>query len=266
MPEMRELRGEAHGRRSVAPAVDVEEAIAGLVGVVAVRLVTRADGMVEEIHVAMGPAWRADTVRRDVQALLLHRFDLHVDPDVIHVAQQAQPPGTERGSARTTQPHGDATPAAQSGDTGPGPQPGGATPADQPQHQAVASAPQTARRRPALEEVRVVLRPDSTSVDVELRTDAGRLHGSARLEGPDGLHTAVATATLAALAETVDRRLEPVTIDVVDVGRDRIAIATVVASDGRSEQRLTGSALVRGHVEDAMTRAVLDATNSLHRG
>lgn len=249
MPEMRELRGEAHGRRSVAPAADVEEAIAGLVGVAAVRLVTRADGMVEEVHVAMGPAWRADTVRRDVQALLLHRFDLHVSPDAIHVAQQAQHHESQRRAAQTQQQH----------------QPSGAeAPSGQLPQRTAAPAPKQTRRRPALEEVRVVLRPDSTSVDVELRTDVGRLHGSAQLNGPEGLHDAVARATLAAVAETVDRTLEPVTIDVIDVGQDRIAIATVIASDGRNQQRLTGSALVRGHVEDAMTRAVLDATNSLH--
>lgn len=248
MPEMRDLRSDPQDRRSVAPAADVEEAIAGLVGVVAVRLVTREDGFVEEVHVAMGPAWRADTVRRDVQALLLHRFDLHVDPDAIHVAQQAQPRTGGWGAARTQQPR-----------------PGAGTPSQQVPGPAATRAPQPTRRRPALEEVRVVLRPDSTSVDVELRTDVGLLRGSAQLDGPEGLHNAVATATLAALAETVDRTLEPVTIDVIDVGRDRIAIATVLASDGRSEHRLTGSALVRGHVEDAMTRAVLDATNSLHR-
>lgn len=224
---MAETRDPTHRRMSEAPLAEIEQAIAGLVGVEAVRLVVRDDGAIDGVHVAMGPAWRADTLRRDVQALLLHRFDLHIDPETVHVAQRPQQPGAQA-------PHAPAQPAPT-------------------------------RRRPALDEVRVVLRADATSVDVELRGDDGPLRGSADLDRPESLFTAVVDATLAAVGGAVDQSLEPVTVDVVDVGQDQIAIATVVASDGRSNQRLTGSALVRGHVEDALARAVLDATNSLHR-
>lgn len=227
---MAETRDPTHRRMSEAPLAEIEQAIAGLVGVEAVRLVVRDDGAIDGVHVAMGPAWRADTLRRDVQALLLHRFDLHIDPETIHVAQRPQQPGTQ---------------------------------AAHPRHPSVPPGP--ARRRPALDEVRVVLRAQTTSVDVELRGSEGPLRGSADLDGPDSLFAAVVDATLAAVGGAVDQSLEPVTVDVVDVGQDQIAIATVIASDGRTDRRLTGSALVRGHVEDALARAVLDATNSLHR-
>ncbi len=230
---MAETRDPAHARTSDAPLAEIERAIANLVGVEAVRLVVGGNGVIDGVHIAMGPAWRADTLRRDVQALLLHRFDLHVDPATIHVAQRPQQPRS---------------------------QPSQPSQASQPP-----APPAPPRQRPALDEVRVVLRADATSVNVELHNGDGPLHGSATLDQPDSLPAAVVAATLAAVGGAVDQSLEPVTVDVVDVGGDKIAIATVVASDGRSDQRLTGSALVRGHVEDALARAVLDATNSLHR-
>lgn len=231
---MAETRDPTHRWVSEAPLAEIEQAIAGLVGVEAVRLVVGGSGEITGVHIAMGPAWRADTLRRDVQALLLHRFNLQIDPATVHVAQRPQQHPSQ---PRSSSPHAPQFP----------------------------DAPAPTRRRPALDEVRVVLRTSATSVAVELRGSDGPLHGSADLDRPESLFTAVVDATLAAVGGAVDQSLEPATVDVLDVGEDQIAIATVIASDGRTDQRLTGSALVRGHVEDALARAVLDATNSLHR-
>lgn len=75
---------------------------------------------------------------------------------------------------------------------------------------------------------------------------------------PDGLISVVA-ATLGALKKIVGLPTRFVNVETVSVGHDSIAI--VVLEVGAT--RLSGSAPVRGRLEDAVARATLDALNRL---
>lgn len=202
----------------------LEDAIARLPGVEAVRLVPGTHRPVEELHVIVSPDRRPDAAKREIQEMLLERFDVAVDWHVIRIVRRPEA----------------ATPPA-------------------------AAPPPPAPARLVLETVHLAMRGHGTSVGVDLRDGEQRVHGAAGPVGPSGLSLAVAEATLDAVAQTVDKSLEPVSAEVVQVGGDHIALATVVANDGRSREQLTGSAMVRGNDADAIARAVLDATNRLRR-
>lgn len=128
---------------------------------------------------------------------------------------------------------------------------------------APAAGPKAARL--VLDTVHLAMRGRETTVGVELRRGATMVHGAAEPVGPAAVLAAVARATLDAIGKTVDDDLELVSAEVVQVGGDAIAVATIVSSDGRGREQLTGSAMVRGSEPDALARAVLDATNRLVR-
>ena len=114
-----------------------------------------------------------------------------------------------------------------------------------------------------MDAVHLALRSKGTSVGVDLLDAGERLRGTAGPVEPDGVLAGVVEATVDALRRCIDHRLSGIVAEVVEAGGDQLAIATLTATDGRSRQRLTGSSLVRGSVEDAMARATLDATNRL---
>lgn len=193
------------------------------------HVVDGPDGTVERLHVVAADDWDVTTVRRDVETVLLHHFDLQLPAEAIRVEPLRRPQAAAPDAQDVTATEEDAV----------------------------------GSHRPVLDTVHLALRAAGTSVGVDL------LHGDKRLRGTTGpvgavsVLTAVVAATLDALRPRVEHTLEPVVAEVVQAGGDKIAVATIDASDGRSRQRLTGSALVRGNVEDAMARATLDATNRL---
>lgn len=135
------------------------------------------------------------------------------------------------------------------------PRPRTAAPADRP----------TEATRLVLEAVNLGLRGRDTTVQVELRDGEALVDGTAGPVPAHALLQGVADATCAAVARQVARELTATSVDVVAAGPDRVALVTVVASDGRGRQQLTGSAIVHGAEADAVARAVLDATNRLPR-
>ena len=217
---MDDARDGATTRTDDVAVLRIEDAVARLPGVDAVRLVPGRHRAVDELHVVIDPDRPEDGVRRSVQALLLERFELAVD---WHAIRTMPRPRT-------------ALPASQ-----------GPTP------------------RLVLETVHLAVRGRDTTVAVDLRHGDELLHGDADPVAPEGLLRAVASATLTAVGGTVDDALEAVSAEVVQAGQDRVALATVVTTDGRGRQQFTGSALVRGNEADAIARAVLDATNRLRR-
>lgn len=113
---------------------------------------------------------------------------------------------------------------------------------------------------------RVAIGPDhgGTVAEVTLRDQEG-LHAATSTideQHAEPFH-AVAEATLGAIAELVsgqtDLQLEGV--ELVELAGHRLAAVVLQAQTARSETLLSGSALVRGTVEDAVARAVMDAIN-----
>lgn len=120
--------------------------------------------------------------------------------------------------------------------------------------------------RPILDTVQMEVRGGETSVTVGLTSDDRDVIGAAGPVADSGIARAAAVATLEAVNDLLDGlSLDLVGADVVSIGAQRVAVAAVVASDGRSREALTGSAAIRTHEADAIARAVLDATNRLHR-
>ena len=205
----------------------IEEELRRLEGVRSASIERAPGGRLGRVHVTADPAWVLETVRRDVQAMLQHRFGLQVPPRLLEVRED------------------DA----------------GRPPAAAEEERPAVTTPDPTRLR--LDTVHLALRAQGTSVGVDLLDGDERLRGTAGPVGAPGVLAGVVDATLDALRRRLDHDLSTVVAEVVDAGGDQLAIATLEASDGRSRQRLTGSAIVRGNVEDAMARATLDATNRL---
>lgn len=117
-----------------------------------------------------------------------------------------------------------------------------------------------------LDSVQIELRGTETSVTVVLESAGNTFRGCAGPISEQEATLATAEATLDALAALLAQvRLRLTGTEIVSVGAERIAVAAVAATHGRTSELLTGSAVVRSHAPDAVARAVLDATNRLHR-
>lgn len=117
-----------------------------------------------------------------------------------------------------------------------------------------------------LDTVQIEVRGGETSVTVVLADGDDAVRGCAGPIGDEAPTMATAEATLDALAERLgDTRFRLLGADTISIGSERVAVAAVHASSGRTGELLTGSAIVRHSEPDAIARAVLDATNRLHR-
>lgn len=212
----------------------IEEELTRLDGVVTASVEHAQDGRLGAVHVTANPDWPVETVRRDVEAVLLQRFSLEISTDLLDVARAGDRP--TQSSDRPAQ-----TRAAE--------EPAMPTSVD--------------AHRLVLDTVHLALRAHGTSVGVDLLAGEERLRGTAGPLPATGVLAGVVDATIDALRTRISQQLTTVVAEVVEAGGDELAIATLTVSDGRSRHRLTGSAIVRGNVEDAMARATLDATNRL---
>ena len=200
----------------------IEEAVAGLEGIEAVRLVPGQRRPIDELHVIVTPDRDPKQTVRDIHSLLRAGFDLEVDRRVISVVQL---PGDAGKRLRDGIP------------------------------------------RLVLDTVQIEVRGGETSVTVLLHDGEDLIRGCAGPIGNDGPALATAEATLDALVERLEgARLRLLGADIVTVGSEHVAVAAVAATVGRHNEQLTGSAVVRNSEPDAVARAVLDATNRLHRG
>ena len=126
---------------------------------------------------------------------------------------------------------------------------------------AVRSAP---ARRVLLQRLQVVVGGLDATVEVGLAAGASVASGHAVAPAVESaVLRAVATATLAAIDRLVPARgrcgLD--SAEVVEIGRDRIAVVVVtLVTQGRVD-RLAGAAVVRGDARQAIARAVLGALN-----
>ena len=208
---------------------DLEIELCRLPDVVAARIVENEDAEPVEVHVLANTGKPAKQVARDIQSVALTSFGIDLDRRIISVVQLSG--------------NGDAHGGTQ--DVGAGPSAG---PSSRLQLAAVES--RTSARRTA---VRITL----TQGDEEA---IGTAEGSASLSARVRL---VAAATLDALQqlEVSAQSLELDASAVTHVGAEEVVAVTLVTVDGPHEQRLVGSAIVVRQLDDAVARAVLDATN-----
>jgi hypothetical protein len=119
-------------------------------------------------------------------------------------------------------------------------------------------------RRPSITRMHLVSSGLDVTASVTLQhggmSSVGAATGTAT---QSGVHKAVALATLDAveglLSESV--RFELDHLDVTQSGRDRTVVAGVTLVSTRGTERLTGAAVVREDVRQAVIRATLDSLN-----
>lgn len=120
--------------------------------------------------------------------------------------------------------------------------------------------------RVELEAVHIEVRGAETSVTVELTRGETKVLGCVGPIDDSDVVAATAEATLDAVGDVLQGqtvRLEGAAI--TTVGTHQVATVVVSSSDRRTRDTLTGSAAVVRYEADAVARAVLDATNRLHR-
>jgi hypothetical protein len=206
--------------------LELERELCRLPEISAARVVTDGIGRPTEVHILAAGTKHAKQIVRDVQSVALASFGIELDRRIVSVVQ-----------------------LSADGDT----PPPNATGAPVELHRAV-----LVQVHAEVSGLRNLVRVTLARADGEAVGFAeGSIASTAR-------HRLVATATVDAL-----RQLHPAaecldvdSAQIVRVGIHDVAIATIVFVVPPSEQMISGSAIVRDHLEaEAVVRAVLDATN-----
>lgn len=122
----------------------------------------------------------------------------------------------------------------------------------------------SAQHRPAIQRMHLVSSGLDISASVTLgfedRSAVGEAQGTAT---QSGVQRAVALATLRAIESLIDgkARFELDHLEVTQTGRDRTVVAGVTLVTPTGSERLTGAAVVREDVRQAVIRATLDGLN-----
>lgn len=203
---------------------EVERELCRLPEVNAARIVEDEIGRPVEVHILASRSKHAKQIVRDVQSVAMAEYGLDLDRRLISVVQLEGGAGDEH---VTSEPVGSTR---------------------------VSIEGITAEKQGMRSLVRVTLSRDDVHAT---GTAEGSIASSTR-------HRLVAHATLEALRQLVPAA-EATDVDtaaVVRVGQRDVAVASVVFVMPPAEDVISGSALVReGGEQDAMVRAVLDATN-----
>lgn len=207
---------------------EVEREICRLPDVEIVRIVVDGSGRVTEVHVVAHGTKHPKQIARDVQSVALASFGLELDRRTISVVQLGDNDTEFEPDERL-----------ETGDP---------------------SAP-----RPVIERVAVQTAGVRADVTVGLRVGDQEAEGHA--EGSVAAatrHRLIARAAVDALRSLLPEAdaLDVDGAQILRVGSSDVAVVTLVHVGARSEQVLSGSAMVtRGHDTQAVVRAVLDATN-----
>jgi hypothetical protein len=202
---------------------DVEAELCRLPDVAAVRIVSNESGRPVEVHVLANTSKHAKQVVRDIQSVALASFGLEIDRRIVSVVQLG--------------PNGAGTPEPEVVHEGN-------------RTTIVGIQSNTGRLRTTIQ---VTL---SSGGDEAVGFAEGSIATNARLR-------IVAAATLDALRQLVPTAdsLDIDTVHVERIGDQDVVVVTLVCIDPPLEHSLSGSAIVRQVVDDAVARAVLNSTN-----
>jgi hypothetical protein len=193
------------------------------------------DDDIREIHVLTSSARPAKQIVRDVQTLLLTRFNRPIDHRVVSVAYARPGPALA--------PHSPREPAAE--------------PDEQPAH------------RIRFGSVNLYVAAGRAQAQVELGwkglTRLGTATGSATREGAHGL---IATATLGAVQEFLEDglALSLQDIDLLRLGKQDVVVVSLSLLAHRSEKTLVGCCTVEQDTQQAVVLATLSALNRVVGG
>jgi hypothetical protein len=204
---------------------DIEAALAQVGEIKAARVVADIDGAIQEIHVLALPTKPPKQLVRDIESTLMARFGLPIDHRKISIAQLG------REMVEVEEP-----PVVD----------------------------RSTAVRPRIVGINASVTGMVAAAEVTLEIAGREYVGKAT--GPasqTGRMRQVAHATLDALTQYVTNTtafaLEDVAL--LQLGRERVAVACVSLVTQFGEQSFTGSALVRQNDSDSIVRATLDAIN-----
>lgn len=204
------------------PVDEIEKRLAEVAEVKAARVVVADDGLIEEVHVLALPSKAPKQLVRDIESTIMASFGIPIDHKKISIAQLGREAVRDMGSGQ-----------------------------------------RLSAFRPRIVAINAAVNGVNASAAVTLEIDGDEYVGEA--SGPasqTGRQRLVALATLDSLvhyATTVSLALEDVAI--VQLGRERVAVAAVTVVSPYGEQSFAGSALVRQNEKDSIVRATLDAIN-----
>ncbi len=175
------------------------------------------------LRLGLAPGYDEVQVATNVGRLLRERFGLGVDAERVQLVEDAEVPDE---------------PAGRNGST--------------------------AQHRPAIQRMHLVSSgldiAASVTLGFEDRSATGEAQGTAT---QSGVQRAVALATLRAVESLVDgkARFDLDHLEVTQTGRERTVVAGVTLVTPSGSERLTGAAVVREDVRQAVIRATLDGLN-----
>lgn len=202
---------------------EMERAISEVAEVQAARVILDAVGDVSEIHVLATPGKQPKQLVRDVESALQARLGISIDHRVVSVAQLGRGAESDKSPRRHVEPV-----------------------------------------RPRIVGVSASAAGVQAAASVTLEIDGSEYTGTASGPGSEtGRMRHIAAAALDAINSYISAgttfALEDVAI--VQLGRERAAVACVTQLSTDGERHFTGSALLRQNEMDSIVRATLNATN-----
>jgi len=203
---------------------ELERSLCSLPDVEAVRVVVDDKGRPAEIHVVVTALKEPKRVSRDIHTFALASLGIDLDRRIISVVQNSAEHIEE----------------------------------DQP------SAAALIEERPTIGAIETRTAGARTNVQVVLIRGGAEAAGTA--EGTASSETRarlLATASVDALRklESAGEAFDVATTQIVRAGSEEVAVVTLVCIDPPTEQLLAGAAIVTADYDQAIVRAVLDATN-----
>ncbi len=219
-----------------------EAAIRGLRDVDDVRIQADGEG-IREIHVVSSSQRPPKQIVRDIQSVLMTRFNRSIDHRVVSVA--FTDPAPRPMPPRPIELHHERRPAES------------------------AEAPDATDDRIRFGSVNLFVAGARAQAQVELRWKGATQCGTASgWSTRDGAHRLVASATLAAVQEFVNEEigLGLAEIEFVKMGRQDVAIVGLLLLAHRQEKLLVGSCTVEQDAQQAVALATLAALNRVVGG
>lgn len=204
-------------------AEDIEAVLSEVADVKAARVVAAPNGTIAEIHILATPAKAPKQLVRDIESAIMARFGVPIDHRIVSIAQLGRDSLADKNDQE-----------------------------------------REAFARPRIVAVNASVRGVQASAAVTLEIEGREFVGHAG--GPasqTGRSRFIALAALDALSQYTDESISFALEDVsiVQLGKERVAVACVCLVSSFGEQFFTGSALARQSDNDSIVRATLDAIN-----
>lgn len=208
-------------RASQVTISEIEEALSQVAEIKAARVVTSAEGVIQEIHVLALPSKPPKQLVRDIESTIMASFGIPVDHKKISIAQLGQEMLPKEETSKE---------------------------------------PNRPRIKSINNQVSGVMATVTVDLELEGDPYIGEASGAASQTGRLRLVAqATLNAVEQYTHGSFSFALEDVTI--VQLGREKVAVSCMALVTPLGEQTFVGSALVRQNDKDAIVKATLDAIN-----